>query len=67
MGGEGGFVAAGRTGKSGVVTPGRSVEMGKSRYAGFSLSTETVSFAAVKVLRKVLGRLLQDFEGAIVW
>ena len=43
VGGEVGVVAAGRTGKSGVVTTDRSVEMGKSRYAGFSLSTETVS------------------------
>ena len=48
MGGESEVVAAGCTGKSGVVATGRSVEMGKSRYAGFSLSTETMSLRPLR-------------------
>ena len=63
VGGEGGVVAAGRTGKSGVVTTGRSGKMGKSRYDGFSLSTETVSLRPLRSSIKCLGDFSKTLKG----
>ena len=63
MGGEGGVVAAGHTGKSGVVTTGRSVEVSKSRYGGFSLSTETVSLRPLRSSVKCLGDFSKTLKG----
>ena len=63
MGGEGRVIAAGLTGKSGVMTTGRSVEMGKSRYAGFSLSTVTVSLRPLRSSVKCLGDFSKTLKG----